>query len=97
MGKVSMEQELERLRAEVAALTARCNEVEAKTVDDEQPNAETVNVAFDSTAAEPGSESVIKHQFEELIEMLEHEIRDLPTITCIAVFSLGIILGRYLR
>ena len=97
MGKVSMQQELERLRAEVAELTARCNEAEIDATDVDQATAETVNVVSGSAAPEVENESVIKHQFEELIGLLEHEIRDLPTITCISVFALGIILGRYLR
>jgi hypothetical protein len=36
-------------------------------------------------------------QLDELLELLEAEIKDLPTITCLIVFSLGILMGRFLR
>ena len=31
------------------------------------------------------------------MELLEREMRELPTITCLAVFALGILMGRHLR
>ena len=39
----------------------------------------------------------MRSQLHELTELLEAEIRDLPTITCLAVFTAGILLGRFLR
>ncbi|MDG2381559.1 MAG: hypothetical protein P8N76_07785 [Pirellulaceae bacterium] len=97
MGKVSMEQELERLRAEVAELTARCDAAESRGTDADEPTVDAVDPAPDSTTPTSGNDSVIKHQFEELMQLVEHEMRDLPTITCITVFTIGIIFGRYLR
>ena len=38
-----------------------------------------------------------RDQLEELGELLQQELRDIPTITCLAVFSLGILMGRLLR
>ena len=54
------------------------------------------------TAAEPVQIDLAipeeqKTQLEELGELLHAEIRDLPTITTLAVFSLGILMGRLLR
>ena len=96
MAKTTMQQELERLRAEVAALTARCDEAEASANSNDKADG-NVNSVEGASVADTSGDSVFKHQFEELVGLIEHEIRDLPTITCIAVFSLGIVLGRYLR
>ncbi|MCP4191807.1 MAG: hypothetical protein GY768_14425 [Planctomycetaceae bacterium] len=97
MGKLSMEQELERLRAEVAELTARCNAAESRDADLDEPTVDVADSTPDSSIPNSGNDSVIKHQFEELLQLVEHEMRDLPTITCISVFAIGIIFGRYLR
>ena len=48
-----------------------------------------------AVAEAPGEQ--IKGQLQELTDLLEEEIRDLPTITCLAVFTAGILLGRFLR
>ena len=61
----------------------------------EKPIAEAAAPA-PADEAEAGDEEV-KSQLDELAALLEHEIRDLPTITCLAVFSLGILMGRLLR
>lgn len=34
---------------------------------------------------------------DKLLAQLEDEIRDMPTITTLAVFSLGVLFGRLLR
>ena len=46
----------------------------------------------------PAQSSESPHsQLDELIELLEAEVKDLPTVTCLLVFSLGILMGRFLR
>lgn len=90
MDRANMRKELERLRAEVEALTSAVNE------DEEVSVPQDVEQVSSSTESDE-SESMFKRQFEELLDLLEHEIRDLPTITCLAVFTLGILLGRNLR
>ncbi len=83
--------ELEKLRAEVAALRA------AKAATDAgAEETESGSVEFESAVGEEPVEH-IKNQLRELTDLLEEEIRDLPTITCLAVFTAGILLGRFLR
>jgi hypothetical protein len=96
--------ELQKLRAEMAALKEAQREPEpaasppgpSENVNlPEKPIAEAAPPA-PADEAEAGEEEV-KSQLDELAALLEHEIRDLPTITCLAVFSLGILMGRLLR
>lgn len=85
-------QELEKLRAEVAALRAAKEDTGAEPAKTE--------AAPDPAPEEPeAKESAdhVKKQLTELADLLEMEIRDLPTITCLAVFTAGILLGRFLR
>ena len=45
-----------------------------------------------------GEESVAAlREVGVLLAQLEHEIRDMPTVTTLAVFSLGVLFGRLLR
>ena len=87
--------ELERLRAEVAALSSTRRDAVAEPEAATRPSQETV-APPDETAGEPASDSE-RSQFEELGALLEAEIRELPTVTCLVVFSLGIIMGRLMR
>jgi hypothetical protein len=107
MGNDDTTSELEKLRAELAVLKEAQQEPAAPSPVQGTPGQETSTEASteassgqgeSSTAAdaETGEEDV-KGQLEELAALLEHEIRDLPTITCLAVFSLGILMGRLLR
>jgi hypothetical protein len=87
--------ELEKLRADVAALSDARREAAAKPAEpqpvvEEKPAVESVADA----AAVPEEQ---KTQLEELGDLLQAEIRDLPTITCLTVFSLGILMGRMMR
>jgi hypothetical protein len=92
--------ELEKLRAELAAL---------KQAQGASPASSPQQAASASAPASAGqaessvasvlqeAEDEVKGQFDELATLLEHEIRDLPAITCLAVFSIGILMGRLLR
>lgn len=95
MSKDETARELEKLRADVAALSDARREVAAKP-------AEPAAVVAEATVPDTGaSESAVneeqKTQLEELGDLLQAEIRDLPTITCLTVFSLGILMGRLMR
>jgi hypothetical protein len=95
MSKDETARELEKLRADVAALSDARREASAKP-------AEPQSVAEEVSAAEPSADGadlpeVQKTQLEELGDLLQAEIRDLPTITCLTVFSLGILMGRMMR
>ncbi len=94
MSKGETERELEKLRAEVAALSDARRE--AASAPAESPPAVAEPAAVTPPAdAEPQEAS--KTQMEELGDLLQAEIRDLPTITCLTVFSLGILMGRLMR
>jgi hypothetical protein len=88
--------ELAKLRADVAALS------EARTVAAEKPTQsppveEVPAVVTETAGAESRVTDETKSQMEELGDLLQAEIRDLPTITCLTVFSLGILMGRLMR
>ncbi len=95
MSKDETARELEKLRADVAALSDVRREAAAKSAEP-QPVAEEAPVA---ELAADGADlpEVQKTQLEELGDLLQAEIRDLPTITCLTVFSLGILMGRMMR
>jgi hypothetical protein len=95
MSKDETARELEKLRADVAALSDARREAAAKpeetqSVVEEAPVAERSASGADLPEAQ-------KTQLEELGDLLQAEIRDLPTITCLTVFSLGILMGRLMR
>jgi hypothetical protein len=87
--------ELEKLRADVAALSDARREAAAQPAES-RPVVEAAPAAEDS-AGEAGLPEEQKTQLEELGDLLQAEIRDLPTITCLTVFSLGILMGRSMR
>ncbi len=95
MSKDETARELEKLRADVAALSdarraAAAKPAEPQPVVEEAPAA----VVADGDVAVAEEQ---KTQLEELGDLLQAEIRDLPTITCLTVFSLGILMGRLMR
>lgn len=95
MSKDETARELEKLRADVAALSdARKQDAAATTVApaSEEPPPVAVGAASIETLPEEQ-----KTQLEELGDLLQAEVRDLPTITCLTVFSLGILMGRLMR
>jgi hypothetical protein len=95
--------ELEKLRAELAVLKEAQRESAPSSPGQGTRSKKTSTKASSgkgesATAAdaESGVEE-IKGQLDELGALLEQEIRDLPAVTCLAIFSLGILMGRLLR
>jgi hypothetical protein len=86
--------ELERLRADLEALTAAREEKPAGPAEQSRTEAVEAEVTI---ADGPEISDEQRSQLEELGDLLQQEIRDLPTITCLAVFSLGILMGRMMR
>ncbi len=88
--------ELEKLRADVAALSDARREAASTPAEPQEsmPEPATAPDGSTSDAAVPAEQ---KTQLEELGDLLQEEIRDLPTITCLTVFSLGILMGRLMR
>jgi hypothetical protein len=95
MSKDETARELEKLRADVAALSDARREAAAKPAEP-QPVAEVAPTA-EQSAGDADVPEEQKTQLEELGDLLQAEIRDLPTITCLTVFSLGILMGRLMR
>ena len=95
MSKDETARELEKLRADVAALSDTRREAAAKSDEPQPASAEAPQALAAATEAELPEEQ--KTQLEELGDLLQAEIRDLPTITCLTVFSLGILMGRLMR
>jgi hypothetical protein len=86
--------ELEKLRADVAALSDARGQDAAQPSEPPASSTEPVTEPAPIELAIPEEQ---KSQLEELGDLLQAEIRDLPTITCLAVFSLGILMGRLMR
>jgi hypothetical protein len=90
--------ELEKLRAELAALKAAQGTSPASSPEPAASAPASPGQAESSVASVlEEAEDEVKGQLDELATLLEHEIRDLPAITCLAVFSIGILMGRLLR
>lgn len=89
--------ELERLRAETAALEeARAEQTRVQTssanaTESEQPHTHQTSDDVEADQAD------IQDQLKELGTLLATGIKDSPTITALAIFSCGILLGSLLR
>ena len=93
MGSDDTARELEKLRADVAALSEARHEDAGKAAEAPPPKpAATAKMPAEYTIPDEQ-----RSQLEELGDLLQQEIRDLPTITCLTVFSLGILMGRLMR
>lgn len=83
--------QLTALRAEVAALAAARKQAAPK-----QPEEKLGPAAQADTKHAPPHEGFMG-DVQELIEVLEKEMRETPMVTGLAVFSLGVLFGRFLR
>lgn len=98
-----MQKELESLRSEVAALSkARSKERKQEPQSEPAAAAEEIPLAAAAAVSEAAAIDIddpdaVQSQMNKLLAQLEHEIRDLPTITTLGVFSLGVLFGRLLR
>jgi hypothetical protein len=96
MGNRDMALELEKMRAELAALKQSRSNLASQA--DTNATAAIATVELEETMVEAEeTDVIIKNQFEELTDLLKEEIGELPTITTIVVFSLGILMGRLMR
>lgn len=89
MSNADIREELLQLRKEVAALAAARKQHKSKSEHDDEEAA--------TTAEHAETDSAIKKQIEELIKLLQDEIRDMPVAPTLTVLLLGILIGRYLR
>lgn len=81
--------ELLRLRKQVEELAKARKHEKAKAppeVDDAEPEPESSE-----------AEQTIKQHIDDLMKLLQEEIHDMPALPTLAVFMLGVLVGRYLR
>jgi len=103
MSNEEMQKELESLRLEVASLSnARARELKKANAEEELPPAAKSGVAETASVVEAAAIDVndpdaVRTHMDNLLEQLEREIKDLPAVTTLAVFSLGVLFGRLLR
>jgi hypothetical protein len=88
MTNADVHEVLLRLRKQVDALAATRRRQKASR-DTEEEAAETDEASQ--------TDQTIRDQIEELTKLVQDEIRDMPALPTLAVFLLGILVGRYLR
>ena len=90
MSNDDFRKELERLREQVAALSKTKRPHDGTQESDDEDDT--------ATDAEQGeTEHAVRKQIEDIINMLKEEIHDMPAMPTLAVFMLGVFVGRYLR
>ena len=107
MSNEEMQKELESLRSEVAILSKarareRKKEPKKAKAEEETPPAGESGVAeaasvVEAAAIDVNDPDVVQTHMDNLLEQLEREIKDMPAVTTLAVFSLGVLFGRLLR
>ncbi len=90
MKNQEIKSELDALRAEVAALAAAREQAA-------EPQAEASTLASEGDATSEGGHEGFMGEVQELIELLEKELRETPMVSGLVIFSLGILVGRFLR
>lgn len=92
---------LQQLKAEVAALKAAQKAAPLSDGDELEKKNLSADKAQETSPAQDSVSTPAKlseeEQLDELKTLLAKEIKDLPTVTTLAVFSLGLLMGRYLR
>lgn len=89
MTNADVHAELLRLRKQVEELAKARKQQEAKS----QPEDDDVEMEQESSEAE----DTIKQHIDDLMKLLREEIHDMPALPTLAVFMLGVLVGRYLR
>jgi hypothetical protein len=84
--------ELAALRAEVVALSA----AREQTAEPGPPPEASTSATKDDAGPEGEHEGILG-EIQELIELLENELRETPMVSGLVIFSLGILVGRFLR
>lgn len=99
MGNDTIQRELAELRAQLEALKAARDTEAAPTpteaAEGEEPEEELTAEAGRSTGGEPET-SDLTTQFQELIDSLDKNLQDTNPTTLLAVFALGVLVGRLL-
>lgn len=92
MRNEEIKSELAALRAEVVALAAAREE--AAPPQEDPGSIESSDEEADISEVE---DEGVMGQIQELIELLEHELKETPVVSGLAIFAVGILVGRFLR
>ncbi len=84
--------ELSALRAEVLALAEARKQSESRAAS----RPEALAASEDPTELEPENDGFMG-QVKELVELLEEELKETPVVSGLVIFSVGILVGRFLR
>ena len=84
--------ELSALRAEVLALAEARKQAESRAT----PEAQAIEKAEEASEAAEEHEGFMG-QVKELVELLEEELKETPVLSGLVIFSVGILVGRFLR
>ena len=86
----------EEIKAELAALRAEVVALAEAREQGPEPAAEPDSSAVEDGGSETEDEGLMG-QVHELVELLENELRETPMVSGLVIFSLGILVGRFLR
>ena len=86
----------EEIKAELAALRAEVVALAEAREQGPEPVAEPDSSAVENGDSETEDEGLMG-QVQELVELLENELRETPMVSGLVIFSLGILVGRFLR
>ena len=96
MRNEEIQAELAALRAEVVALAAAREQAAEPEPEPETPVEASALVAEDD--GDSGGEGEgFKGEVQELIGLVEKELRETPIVSGLVIFSMGILVGRFLR
>ena len=84
--------ELSALRAEVLALAEARKQLESDAAAS-LPTDQQTEAQLETTADHEG----VMGQLKELVELLEEELKETPVVSGLVIFSVGILVGRFLR
>jgi hypothetical protein len=94
MRNEEIKSELSALRAEVVALAA----AREKAVAPDPPGeGSALSTSTGAEAPSDGEHEGFMGQVQELVELLESELRETPVVSGLVIFSVGILVGRFLR
>jgi hypothetical protein len=79
---LELKKQMEELMAQQAA-----NKEKAESAPEEKEKTTTV-------AEDEGEFSEIKDKIEEFADLLQQELKQIPTMTAVAIFALGVLMGR---
>ena len=98
MRNEEIQAELAALRAEVVALAAaREQAAEPDPGPEPEAPADASTLVAEEDGESGGEGEGFKGEIQELMGLLESELRETPMVSGLVIFSLGILVGRFLR